>query len=279
VNVDAHKTLLCNKTDNHTPEEWRFLFYNAPLFMDRFEALQNMGAAGENAERTLATLKDKSRHIRKFGLSAVDAENATQMSEVARIAESDPDPECRAQAIGILGESGNAQYLPILKKGLGADQPYSVVSAALEGLSVMDPAAAAEASVALQNDDSEAVAMTLAKLYASSPNVQQVPFFEKQLAKVDQMAAFSVFNEYGKFVTGLNDPAATTRAIDNMKAISLSSTDSQWRRFAATKALADMRNHYTETGDTIMVENLTKVVNDIKEKETDPTLKLYYGMF
>jgi aminopeptidase N len=279
VNVDAHKTLLCNKTDNHTPEEWRFLFYNAPLFMDRFEALQNMGAAGENAELTLATLKDKSRHIRQFGLSAVDAENATQMSEVARIAESDPDPECRAQAIGILGESGNAQYLPILKKGLGADQPYSVVSAALEGLSVMDPAAAAEASVALQNDDSEAVAMTLAKLYASSPNVQQVPFFEKQLAKVDQMAAFSVFNEYGKFVTGLNDPAATTRAIDNLKAISLSSTDSQWRRFAATKALADMRNHYTETGDTIMVENLTKVVNDIKEKETDPTLKLYYGMF
>lgn len=279
VNVDAHKTLLCNKVDNHTPEEWAFIYRHGPLFMDRFEALQNLSGTELDGTLTLEALKDKSRHIRQTALGSVDLTNPEHAAAVVRIAENDPDPEARSYAITLLGETGDKKYTALLQKGISETQPYSVVGASLSALANVDPAAAAAAATVLQNDDSEAIAMALVEMYAINPDAAQVPYFEKQIAKADQMAAFAIFGQYSKFIVGLNDPSATSRATANLKGISMDMATSQWRRFASTKAVADMRNHYKQAGDNAQADALAQLVEEIKDKETDPTLKMYYDMF
>ncbi|MFN7015239.1 MAG: M1 family metallopeptidase, partial [Bacteroidia bacterium] len=67
VNVDAEKMLLCVKKEKKTAEEWAFQYRNAPLYLDRYEALENISKGG-NAELTAAitleALKDKHWNIR-----------------------------------------------------------------------------------------------------------------------------------------------------------------------------------------------------------------------
>jgi hypothetical protein len=40
-----------------------------------------------------------------------------------------------------------------------------------------------------------------------------------------------------------------------------------------------MRNSLREKGDSARADAMGAIIKEIKEKETDPTLKLYYDMF
>ncbi|HRI60769.1 MAG TPA: M1 family aminopeptidase [Saprospiraceae bacterium] len=281
INVDANKTLLCVKSDAHTPEEFAFMYRNAPLFRDRQEALEALRSEkSELAKQVLnEALKDKFYSIRQMALNRVDEKDPAVLPNIVKMAESDPDPGVRSSAIKLLGETDDKQYIPILQKGLGADQPYSVVGASLEALTKLDRQAAIAASKTLENEDSDAISSTLADLYAQNPDRANLAFFEKKLNKVDYMAAFSFFDNYQKFLFGLGDPTILDAGVEKLKGVSLNMTTSEFRRFAATKAISDLRTGFREKGDAAKVEALGKIIKEIKEKETDPTLKLYYDMF
>jgi aminopeptidase N len=204
---------------------------------------------------------------------------AENMPVIAKLAETDPEPSVRAQASSMLGRSGDKQYIPLLQKNMGNELPYSVVSAAFAGLQKLDPAAALEASKVLQKDESEAFTAVLAELYADQPDRTNLSFFEQKLDKADGFAAFPFFDNYQKFLIGLGDVTLLDASVEKFKTISLNLQTSEWRRFGATKAIADMRNHFREKGNAAKVTQLEAVINEIKAKETDPTLKLYYDMF
>lgn len=281
VNVDAEKTLICVKTDQHTPDEWAFMYRYAPLHRDRAEALDGLqGADTPQFRATLtAALQDKSPSLRQRALGAVDPKASESLPAVAKIAANDPEPGVRASAIAILGETGDAQYVPVLQKSLDPDQAYSVVTAGLAALTKLNPQAAIVASKSLENDENESIILALADLYAQHPDRAQIVWFQKHSAQVDNMAAFAYFDFFQRFIIGLNDNALLDESLSAWKNTALDAQASQWRRFASTKSIADVRNHFRDSGNSAKVELLEKVIEEIKEKETDPTLKLYYGMF
>jgi aminopeptidase N len=282
VNFDAEKVLLCVKDDKHTPEEWAFLYNNGPLFYDRMEALTNLETQKGDAlaqKVFLAALSDKHWSIRQKAMELADVKSPVALNAIAKIAESEKNPGVRATAIGILGATADKQYLPLIQKGLADDQPYSVAAAALNAMNSIDPKAASEAAKVLENIDNDDIAVQLADIYAKHPDKSHLPFFEQKLVKIDLMGAFSFFDHYQKFLTGLEDSALISQGVVNMKNISLNAKTSQWRRFGATKGIADLRNYYREKGNTDKVTELEKLIEEIKEKETDETLKLYYSMF
>lgn len=295
INTDAKKTLLCVKDDQHTPEEFAFMYRHAPLLRDRYEAIEYL----RNKKTDLAkqvmkeALLDKFHAIRQMALNRVDERDlappadpgAGQQTEktiletVAKMAENDPEHEVRAAAIKMLGETGDKAYIPIIQKGLANDQPYSVVGASLDALSKLDPKAAVTASKSLEGDESGALSGILAELYAQNPDRANLPFFEKKIGTADYMAAFSFFNNYQKFLLGLGDMGVLDAGVEKIKAVSLNPNTSEFRRFSATKAIFDLRSGLKEKGDAARVETLGKLIKEIKEKETDATLKLYYDMF
>ena len=61
VNVDADKMLLCKKNDNKTQEEWIFQYKNAPLYLDRYEAIDALSKnpTAKSRECILKALSDK----------------------------------------------------------------------------------------------------------------------------------------------------------------------------------------------------------------------------
>lgn len=281
VNVDADKSLLAIKNDRHTTEEWAFQYQHAPLFRDRWEALDALDDDQSPAAKKVfaQALNDPFHALRDKALNRADMNNPESLAAVVKIAESDPEPGVRAGAIALLGQTGDKKYIPIFQKAMAPDQPYSVVGAALNALSEMDPTAAIAASRALENDDSEATVLVLAELYANNPDRAQQGWFEKNAAKINGMSAFGFFDHYSEYLLGLNDPAMLDQAVDTFKATALDPKQSAWRRFASTKAIADIRNALHEKGDTAKATALNSVIKEIRDKETDPTLKMYYGMF
>jgi aminopeptidase N len=281
INVDATKTLLCVKTDQHTPEEWAFQYRHAPLFRDRWEALE--GLQGEptplSQQIGMEALKDNSPAIRLRALSAYDANNTDMLADVERMASSDPDNMVRANCISILAELKDKKYIPIFEKGMGNTQPYSVVSPSLMGLYQADPEAALKASKVLQNDESDAFTEVLSTMYSEDPKEENKAYFDNKLEKIDGFPSFPFINNYQKFLIGLHNNEALDAGIEKLKAIALNLSTSEWRRFASTKALFDLRNTVREMGQEEKAVALEKMIADIKANETDQMLKTYYDGF
>ena len=281
INVDAEKILLSVKSDNHTPEEFAFMYRHAPLFRDRQEALDGLKSGDSVLAKAVLSeaLNDKFWSLRLTALDAPKPYEANFLAALAKMAEKDPEPSVRAAAVTLLGETADKKYIPILQKGLEATQPYSVVGAALGALTKLDPESAIAASRNLQNDDSDAIIATLAELYSLKPERGNLAFYEQKVDKIDFMSAFSFFDNYQKFLIGLGDAGVLDTGVEKMKSISLNMQTSQWRRFAATKAIADLRTDLRSKGNTAKADALQGILEVIKEKETDATLKLYYDMF
>ena len=67
--------LTCSKTDEHSEEEWIALFNNAPLYLDKKEALEHLNTLTWNENiATVFTkaINDKNKKIRSFALSNID---------------------------------------------------------------------------------------------------------------------------------------------------------------------------------------------------------------
>lgn len=113
VNVDADKVMLWDKEEDKTRDEWIHQYRNAPLYVDRSEAVSKLRFRQTDArvrEVYLAALEDPFWHIRQSALENMDLElyHAPEMSaeKVFDIAMSDPYPIVRKAALIALDDLG-----------------------------------------------------------------------------------------------------------------------------------------------------------------------------
>jgi aminopeptidase N len=148
INVDGDKTLLCEKTDNKTLDNFIHQYKHAGLYLDRREAI-DFCANNQDDEKAAALLmlatKDRFPGLRIYALEKLDLKKDAikQMAEpvIADIAKSDPKPLVRAKAIELLGSFKKPEYKSLFEKAV-TDSSYSVAGNALEALSEIDIIAA-----------------------------------------------------------------------------------------------------------------------------------------
>lgn len=140
INVDADKVMLWVKTDNKTAENYQFQIYNAPLYLDRKEALDYFAKKGM-AELT-AGLTDKFAPLRRSSITKLEAskmaEDAKVIAAIENIAANEKDRKTKAAAISYLAKTSDAKYKALFEKNIN-DSSYSVAGAALEGLIALNP--------------------------------------------------------------------------------------------------------------------------------------------
>ncbi|HCN84660.1 MAG TPA: alanyl aminopeptidase, partial [Sphingobacteriaceae bacterium] len=112
VNVDAEKYILAEKNENKTLKQYIFQYENAPLFMDRFEAITALKSLRkEESARTeiIKAFKDKNWYIRQIALEFVsqlnDKERESVYTQIKEMALNDPRSYVRAEAIKALKKS------------------------------------------------------------------------------------------------------------------------------------------------------------------------------
>jgi aminopeptidase N len=281
VNVDAERTTLWDAEYEKTQEELAFQYANAPLFLDREEAIQSLGnefVDSPEAKTTFeAALQDKHHSIRTTAINLADVSKPEVAAQLEKMAVSDVHSEVRGLAMGRLTQTNDKKYAVVAKQILDKEQAYPVISDALQALYLLDKETALTYIPKLEKEDNSSISAALANIYAENPKAEYLPFFEKRMAKMNGYDAISFIGSYGQMVVGLDD-ATQTKSIEKLKTMALNQVASPWQRYGAAKGLADMKPVYKALNNTVRIQEITAIIKEIKEKETSKQLKAVYEM-
>jgi aminopeptidase N len=140
INVDGDKILLCTKKDNKTAENYVHQFKNAPLYVDRREALDYF--AKNNMGELARGLSDKFPRLRRFTLDKLKTSKLAAVpsviASVEKLANEETDKLTKAAALAFLAKTKDAKYTSVFEKNLN-DSSYTVSGEALNGLSALEP--------------------------------------------------------------------------------------------------------------------------------------------
>ena len=148
INFDADKTLLANKTENKTLDEYVFQYRHGRNYLDRREAiefaLKNQAEAAAS-QMLVQAIKDPFWNLRSYTISRLELSSGNLKATVEpllfELAQKDAYKAVKAAAISKLGSYKSAKYSPLFKTAVN-DSSYSVAGSALEALGRVDSAAA-----------------------------------------------------------------------------------------------------------------------------------------
>lgn len=139
INVDAEKTLLADKKDNKSEENYIAQWKYAKNYLDRREALDYFSK--KKMPELAKGLNDKFAGLRiltiqKLGTSVYNKDKVV-LEEMEKIAKTDKDKKTRAAAINFLAKNGDSKYLSVFQAAVN-DSSYSVAGAGLAGMVALD---------------------------------------------------------------------------------------------------------------------------------------------
>lgn len=170
VNFDGSRVLLARIDDHKTLEELLYQYNNAPLYLDRLEAI-NAAAANpkEPAARKilLKALKDPYYGLRIAALKAIDLTDPAVINAITQNAETDTNTLARAEAIKIVGKLKNPQSLPVFEKAMTSPS-YAVEAAGLLAINEIDQTRALQWAQKLEKNSRGALTAAIKAVNAGS---------------------------------------------------------------------------------------------------------------
>ena len=278
VDFDGDRMLLLQKTDNHSEEEWMFMYNNSKHYLARAEALDALKASkNPKAQVTIKTaLNDKFWGIREEAVQSVMLkDDPSVLDKIAAIAQSDTRSTVRSAALSKLAASKEQKWAATYRSVLEKEQAYPVISAAMQALYKVDPDGATLAAKKFENDDNDDLVSGVGSIYAENPKPEHIAFFEKSIPKVDGMASLNFVGNYVKVLDKLGEGNILEK-MSKLKDIGVNQAQSPWRRFACAKAINDVRKKYKTQANTNYSE-LTKMLTEIVNKESNEQLKAIFS--
>jgi aminopeptidase N len=251
VNVDAEKMLLCEKIEEKSNAEWVYQFSNAPLLMDRMEALKNLVNNDEaEAEDVICKgLADRYSAVRVMaieGSKKIFKEGDSKLKDMLiNLAKNDPESEVRMSAINELSALYKAD-----KAAFGAykaalnDQSYQVIGSAIAAIYSADEKEAIQLAKPLESEKNQTIINTIASIYAKSKDSEHHDFYLKAFEEISGFNKFSFVENYGKYLSGQSDEIVNL-GLPLLKDVTLDS-QAWWMRMAGIRALFVVSNSYEE---------------------------------
>lgn len=310
INVDAEKMILGFKKEKKEPAAWAFQYRNAPLFLDRYEAVENLARLSEDSLHAVIiteALKDKYWGIRVLALknsNKAASNNSTIIKEqLVEMVQKDSKPEVRASAIKQLSLNfKDASLLNVFKKAL-TDSSYSVMREALDAIALLDEKEAMTVAKTLENESNANILITIAGIYAKNGSDKENEFFLEAYEKISGVNKFAFISIYNKYLKGRKDETvnAALPVLEDMAR----HEEQWWMRLSGIQALSGLYNMYSarelELGEELkkatpatpekevieqkmemakaQKEQLAHILKNLKEMETDKNLTKFLEVY
>ncbi|MCB9272873.1 MAG: DUF3458 domain-containing protein [Lewinellaceae bacterium] len=281
VTFDAKRMLLAEVQDNKTESQLIYQFYHAPKFLDRYESLQRLqGSSSPQARKVMEdALSGPFWAIRGLAISTIDESAGENVrAQLRQMATGDPHSQVRTGAFEKLMELDDASASEEAKAAIGHDSSYAVIGSALQYLSLFDKPAALEYASLLEEEEIDGLLLAIGEIYVESENPRYLSFFEKHAGHIKGFSAIYFLDGYQQLAT-MSGLEATKAAASKLQALALDDTQLSWRRYAATRALNEMRKTYSDgqgNGKPEMAASLMEMIKTIRKKETNAQLQSYY---
>ncbi|MFN6091015.1 MAG: M1 family aminopeptidase [Bacteroidota bacterium] len=293
VNFDSEKMLTCSKTDEHSEEEWIALFNNAPLYLDKKEALEHLNTLTWNENiATVFTkaINDKNKKIRSFALSNIDpllatADSSSIGEELIKIAnDTKINSAVRVNAISKLSAlSLNGKVYATLN-ALCNDSSYNVIAASIEGISSNDMKEALKKVNPFENSTDENIVKIAANFYSKHGDARAAEFMLKSISGDVSYGSLNTVNTYLK-----NQEDFSTIKLFTKRFIEIGNgTKDKYIRMFCIQGLYSAKSKLDGLFDNSTVEkerisreleSINQAGNQLIENETNEDLKFYYKTY
>jgi aminopeptidase N len=313
VNVDAEKMLLCTKKDNKPKEDFIFQYYHSPLYLDRFEALSQIGDSyslnTRDAKLVEDALSDKFWNIRSMAIKNIGvlAKGEKQRIQAKLIAMSlmDDNSHVRAAALKAIAKNyPDDKLLPVFENALN-DSSYLVMTTSFKIICDQDEARGFDLAKTLEQKNDINISVPVAIFYAEKGKEENNDFMVTTLRKAKGYDRYTLISSYSKFLSRIENPQAIQAGTDALAVIGRKAS-SRFARSAAVDALESLvqilndriLKSQKEIGElktsnasqnTILIEEsklekiklqrdkLRATIDDIKKNEKDKRLLKTYG--
>jgi len=272
VNVDGDKVLLCAKTDNKSLEEFEFQYFNAPLYLDRFEAIN--AVAGRQSDKgaqkvIIAALKDKYyglriKAIKALNMSNDDVHNAA-LPVLTSLAQTDDNTLVRAAAIAALGKLKASGNMNIFKQALSS-QSYAVQGAALTAINLLDPQQALTLAKGFEKDNKGPLTQAIISVYSTAGGSEQWPYVLNAFNEAGPQGKFNMARNFAAMTGHVDNPAYAQQGIAAFRDLGI-----KYKKFGVapfvTGMLADIKAQRVKLNDSVSAkaaDDATQAINDAK---------------
>lgn len=311
VNIDATKTLLAKKVDKKTTAQWIYQLNNAPLWLDKKEALAKIGnSSNENAVKAVIKALDhpfwnvKTMAMAKLK-KAIDAYPIEVKTKLISIAEYGKHPKERAQAVKYLSKyfKEDKSLASVYEKAT-KDQSYNVLGNGIKALSNLDAKKGMELAKANENVKSAKINNIIAEIYASHGTPAEHEFFTKNISELSAMNKYGFLQNYNAYLMN-QENKEIAKGVPVFKDIA--ENESMWFvKLSGYQLLNGLQSHYTKESSTLetsiasfeaegnamkaadskkdlnfckaKITEISSILNTLKQNETDGNVKKYLGI-
>lgn len=272
VNVDGDKVLLCAKTDNKNLDEFVFQYFNAPLYLDRLEAIN--AASGRQSDPgaqkvMIAALKDKYYGLRIRAIRALnmtnDAVHNAALPILTSSAQTDENTLARAAAITALGKLKASGNMDIFKQALSS-QSYAIQGAALAAINLLDPKQALPLAKGFEKDNKGALTQAIVAVYSTAGGNDEWSYVFNAYNDAVPQGKFNMMRGFAAMTSHVANPEYAQQGISAIKAFGV-----KYKQFGVAPVviglLTDIKTQRTKLNDDASakaVDDAIKAINDAK---------------
>lgn len=225
INVDGEKMLLCTKKDNHTKEEWLYMFNNAPLYLDRYEAIQALDTYKDDSLAQLVFVKalsDKSYAIRNVGISKVKVLKPelqkAQYEKVKSLVLKDDNSSVRSRALKVISETYTTENNEEIYNAASKDVSYSVEASLLKVYTSTNKTKAWEIVKKEIETENGSMQIAIAEFLAKEGTAAEHNFFINVFTRSSGFSMFLIIPHYKNYIKRMDD-ATIKNGIEAAKSI------------------------------------------------------------
>ena len=294
INFDAEKMLTAVKTDKHSNSEWIALYRDAPLYQDRYEALQALSKdysdGTPEAELILKAMNDKNWKIRETAIAksatlCKGAKKAEVQKLLMEAGSKDPKSAVRDEAISMIDEQFEGDDLIPYFQNATADSSFDVVESAFMALASERPEIALRLAATHETDHHDRMDAILAGLYAKHGADAQALFMNKALLNSSGFSTYNRLQQYARFLQRCKQHSNISAGITSIYETGKGAEN--WAvRLSAVQSLTQMSSYAgeqsaiaTKSGDTALAstwsghqKNALNYLELLKKNETNEML-------
>jgi aminopeptidase N len=208
VNFDAENMLLALKRDKKEDKQWVFQYYNAPMYMDRYDAVTRCSSLAKKdslaAQVVIDAMADKYWNIRNTAIKSlknvIDYSKEEIKQKLIFLAENDEKSTVRASAVDALSKYYDDKNLLSVYKNTANDKSYYVMGRSLSAIADINPEEGLQMAKKLENEKSSTVLSAVAEIYAEKGTDTESKFFEQGMDRVTGYSKINFLAAYGKYL-------------------------------------------------------------------------------
>lgn len=252
INIDAKHVLLAEIAVKKSLDEYIYQFNNAPHYLDRRLALEEIAKEQSNKEAFNTLLKafnDPYYEIRILALENIDLfqkyNKKEAIDKIVKMAQSDPKTLVQAAAISVLGKLVDPIYKPIFLNSMDSES-YAVNGKSLISLYQIDKQAALSKLNTLPEDTKKYMADAVTTIYISEKDKTKLPFIANHILKgmflTEDKRTQQIYGEAFKWIAESDNKEAITNLTNDFVTLGL-----QYKKYKFDELSVNMLNQMVYT--------------------------------